>query len=435
MESIHHQFQKSLNKIKPYADKNFLLTVSGGVDSMVLVHLFQHFQLRFSVAHCNFQLRGNDSDLDEQFIKTFCTQNQIELFTQKFNVSEFKKTGNFSTQMAARELRYDWFFKLKEIHQFDFIVTAHHLNDSLETFLINLSRGTGLQGLQGIPLQNHCLFRPLCNISKEKIKTFAKENRVQWREDSSNQSNEYLRNKIRHHVVPSLTELNPQFLDNFNQTIQYLQGEQTIIQNHLLEVKSSLFQAIENEIHISIDELKKLNPIATYLFHLFGEFGFAHPIEIQKLINGKSSAEIQSPTHRLIKNRNKLILTQLSNEDFFREFIIDEERILKNPLNLVFSKSNEKKIDALETLDFSEIQFPIKIRKPKIGDEFRPLGLNGSKKLSKFFKDLKLSKTEKENIWILVDNSDQILYVIGHRIDERFKIKKNTHKFLNIYLC
>src|SRR5690606_7370339 len=231
LHSINFNFQE---------DAQLLVAVSGGVDSMVLCDLLLKSKLNFSVAHCNFQLRGKESDEDEKFVRNFCSQNQIPVFIKKFEVKKFKNSGNFSTQMAARELRYRWFEELISVQKFDYLLTAHHLNDALETFLINLSRGTGMKGLTG--MNSDKIHRPLLSYSKAEILSYAKNNNLKWREDSSNQTSDYVRNKIRHEIYPVLEEIHPQFLENFSKSIQFLHEENQILENHLKNIQNQLFK-------------------------------------------------------------------------------------------------------------------------------------------------------------------------------------------------
>lgn len=434
MQNISTQFQSNLKPLEPQ-NFRFLLAVSGGIDSMVLCDLFLKSNLNFAIAHCNFQLRANDSDLDEEFVRNYCIQNQIEFYSEKFNVKEYKQSGNYSTQMAARDLRYAWFRKLMKENEFDFLVTAHHLNDTLETFLINLSRGSGINGLTGIQFQKNKIVRPLFNVFKQSILKYAELNEIQWREDSSNATIDYVRNKIRHQITPILNEIHPEFLINFSKSIQLLKDDKELIQSHI-KILSEEILNLENENYlISIEKLNQLKPLHSYLFHLFSKFGFMHPIEIEKLMNANEGSEINSDEFRLIKNREKLILSKLTKINTSEEFIVEEGKLLQKPLNLKLSKSEVRDFSASETLDFDKISFPLRLRKAKTGDVFFPFGMKGSKKLSKFFKDEKFSKIDKENSWLLVDDEERIVYVTGIRIDDRFKITEHTHKYLNIYLC
>lgn len=435
MNSLFSEFKININPLENFPQSKFLLAVSGGVDSMVLCDLFFKYNLNFAIAHCNFQLRGNDSDEDENFVRNYSIQNQIEFHSKKFNVKEYKEAGNFSTQMVARDLRYAWFRKLMAENEFDFLVTAHHLNDSLETFLINLSRGSGINGLTGIQFQQNEIIRPLYNISKKTILAYAESNQIQWREDVSNASNDYVRNKIRHQIVPVLNEIHPEFLSNFSKSIQLLKDEKEIIQNQFENLSEELFQKDKENYFISIEKLNQLEPLHSHLFHLFSKFGFNYPIEIEKLMNANEGSEINSNEYRLIKNRENLILSKTTIITESEEFIVEEGKLMQKPLNLRLSKSDERDFSSSETLDYEKISFPLRLRKAKTGDIFFPFGMKGSKKLSKYFKDEKFSKIEKENSWLLVDDEDRIVYVTRFRIDDRFKITENTHKFLNIFLC
>lgn len=423
---------KSLNLNVPHGTK-LLVAVSGGVDSMVLCDLLFKSNIYFEVAHCNFQLRKKDSDEDETFVRNYCLKNDLNCFVKKFDVKEFKDSGNFSTQMAARELRYNWFQELMQKENFDYLLTAHHLNDSFETFFINLSRGTGIKGLTGIGSENEQILRPLLPFSKNQILEYAEKNNLDWKEDSSNSSTDYVRNKIRHQIIPHLEEIHPNFLENFAQTIQHLHSDSKLIQNHIQLIRNQLFNNSGNMISVLISELKELAPLETYLFYLFRVFGFQYPQEITKLMNSENG-EIQSETHRLIKNREELLLIDLKQENFESEIELNEHEILEKPLYLKLLKSDARDLSAHESLDFEKIKFPLRLRKKKTGDVFFPFGMKGSKKLSKFFKDEKYSKPEKENAWLLVDDDDRILYVVGKRIDDRFKITEHTHKYLNIFL-
>lgn len=414
---------------------SLLLALSGGIDSMTLAVLLKNMGISFAAAHCNFQLRAEDSDEDEKFVKLFCNENKIKLFVQRFDTNEYKKGRNLSTQMAARDLRYRWFHQLMDENNFDFLITAHHLDDSIETFLINLSRGTGIEGLSGIKRQNGKILRPLLNYSKQEIQQFAERNQIKWREDRTNAELDYARNKIRHQIVPVLKGLHPQFKENFQKTISQLASDSVLIQNHIKEIKESIFKNFEETIRIQIDDLKKLNPAETYFHYLFDDYGFHFSKEISKLIDSKHNGQIKSKTHRLIKNRNELILTVAETDVSDFEVDINQGTIIEKPLYLKVLKSNSRDLNASESIDFEKVHFPLKLRKPERADFFQPLGLKGSKLLSKFFKDEKYSMLEKEKAWILVDATGKVVCIIGKRIDERFKITEHTQLFLNIYLC
>lgn len=412
-----------------------LLALSGGVDSMVLAELLLEADVNVSAAHCNFNLRGSDSDKDETFVKEFCTKNRIPLFVRKFDTLEFKKTGNYSTQMAARKLRYDWFEELMKEGNFDFLLTAHHLDDDVETFLINLSRGTGLKGLSGMKRKSGSLLRPLLFASKEDILQYAEHKKLDWQEDSSNLEDSYIRNKIRLHILPVLKELHPQFLNNFRTTTRNLKDTDLFLEQYKSIWKARIFHRKGDRIHISIPDLCEEASSAAALYFLFEEFGFSTPEELKKLIDSRKDAEIRSADYRLIKNREELILAPLSRKQTPEEIELGEEGFIQKPVYLKVLKADRIDGEPTEVLDARDIVFPLKIRKKRSGDRFTPLGMSGRKKLSKFFKDEKFSKLEKEAAWLLIDNDDKILYVLGSRIDDNFKVKDNTHEFLNIYLC
>ena len=435
MDQLLTSFRETMTEMPGLSTSKLLLALSGGVDSMVLADLLIQSGLKFSVAHCNFQLRGKASDGDSSFIEEFCKENQIDFFIKKFDVQGYQKTGNYSIQMAARNLRYDWFDELIQQYQFDFLLTAHQLDDSIETFLINLSRGTGIEGLTGIKKQKGKILRPLLPFSKNEILDYAEKNNVKWREDDSNNSDDYLRNKIRHRIIPVLKEINPNFAKSFTKSLNYLESDFELIRFQIEKIKKKIFVNQGDEILIKISELKEEGFSNAHLFHLFNDFGFKFPLEIKKLMNSNQNGEIISKTHRLIKNREELILTSLKINVKDIEILLNPNEIIQKPLYLKLEKSDTRDLNADESLDFDLIKFPVRLRKITASDEFRPLGMKGKKKLSKFLKDEKYSKTEKEKAWVLVSNENEILYILNRRIDERFKITEHTQNYLNIYLC
>lgn len=435
MDQLLTSFRETMTEMPGLSTSKLLLALSGGVDSMVLADLLIQSGLKFSVAHCNFQLRGKASDGDCSFIEEFCKENQIDFFIKKFDVQGYQKTGNYSIQMAARNLRYDWFDELIQQYQFDFLLTAHQLDDSIETFLINLSRGTGIEGLTGIKKQKGKILRPLLPFSKNEILDYAEKNNVKWREDDSNNSDDYLRNKIRHRIIPVLKEINPNFAKSFTKSLNYLESDFELIRFQIEKIKKKTFVNQGDEILIKISELKEEGFSNAHLFHLFNDFGFKFPLEIKKLMNSNQNGEIISKTHRLIKNREELILISLKINVKDIEILLNPNEIIQKPLYLKLEKSDTRDLNADESLDFDLIKFPVRLRKITASDEFRPLGMKGKKKLSKFLKDEKYSKIEKEKAWVLVSNENEILYILNRRIDERFKITEHTQNYLNIYLC
>jgi tRNA(Ile)-lysidine synthase len=422
----------------PFLEKKKLfLAVSGGLDSMVLLHLLQQLPYEIAVLHCNFQLRGLESFADQDFIHNYCSQNDILFFTTHFDTETFAKDYKLSTQVAARELRYSWFYELLETESFDFILTAHHADDNLETFIINLTRGTGLEGLIGIPEQNDKIIRPLLPFSRDEILQYAQNNNVEWREDSSNASNKYLRNKIRHDLVPILKEINPNFLNAFQKTQSYLQESQEMVEDASIMIYQQVAKEAGEDIHFDLKQLKKLPNYKSYLYQWLNEFGFLAWNDIYDLVDGQSGKQVFSASFRLLKNRNTLILSPLSEMSEKEEFEITANDTEVNfPLNLTLCQVDDITIDSNKAIfvDAGKIQFPLILRKWNEGDVFHPFGMEGkSKKVSKLFKDEKLSLIEKEKTWILW-SADQIVWVVGIRQDERFKIENTTNKILKIEL-
>ena len=415
--------------------KKLFLAVSGGLDSMVLLHLFQQLPYEIAVLHCNFQLRGMESFGDQDFIQKYCDQNNIPFFTTQFDTDAFAKDYKLSTQVAARELRYNWFYELLETHQFDYVLTAHHADDNLETFIINLSRGTGLEGLIGIPEENDKIIRPLLPFSRDEILQYAKENNIEWREDSSNASNKYLRNKIRHDLVPILKEINPDFLKSFQKTQSYLQESNEMVEDASIMIYQQVAKEEGNEIHFDLAQLKRLPNYKSYLYQWLKEFGFLAWKDIYDLTDSQSGKQILSSEYRLLKNRTTLILSPVSDPYQDEEYVIEENSTEVNfPLKLKLSVVEEITINSNRTIfvDAEKIRFPLLLRKWKEGDSFYPFGMKGkSKKVSKLFKDEKLSLIEKENMWILCSD-DQIVWVTGIRQDDRFKITDASKKILKI---
>jgi tRNA(Ile)-lysidine synthase len=420
-----------------FNEKKLLLATSGGLDSMVLLHLFQQLDFEIAIAHCNFQLRGIESFGDQNFVQEYADANKIPVFITQFDTTAFANDYKLSTQVAARELRYNWFYELLETKNYDFILTAHHADDNLETFLINLSRGTGLEGLTGIPQQNDKIVRPLLLFSRQEIEDYANENAIKWREDSSNASDKYLRNKIRHHLVPILKELNPNFIASFQKTQSYLQESQDMVDDAAIMVYQQVAKEQGDTIHFDLKKLKQLPNFRSYLFQWLKEFGFTAWEDIYDLAESQTGKKVYSDTYLLLKNRNFLILSPLNQKDEVEEFIIEENQADVNfPIKLSFCKADDISNLSNTTIfvDADKLEFPLVLRKWKDGDSFSPFGMNGkTKKVSKFFKDEKLSLIEKDTTWLLCSDN-QIIWIVGIRQDERFKIENTTQHILKIAL-
>ena len=430
------KFQNHIVTNFPFLQKaNLLVAVSGGLDSMVLLYLLSKINSNLSVAHCNFQLRGAESDADEDFLRNFCTENKISDFFQKFDTEQFAKDEKLSIQLAARKLRYEWFNEIIETKNFDFVATAHHLDDQVETFIINFSRGTGIEGLTGIPSQNDKIIRPLLIFSREEIENFAQENAIPWREDSSNASDKYLRNKIRHQIVPIFKELNPNFLHSFEKTIQNLQQSHSLVDDASRIVYRKVVQDVDNQKIINLSELLQLSNYRAYLYQWLSPFGFSAWNDIYDLVKASSGKQIFSEHFRLLKDRETLIVEPIIEKQVEEYWISSDEKEIIFPIHLQFSsvESLSQSHSNVIFLDRDTLKFPLLLRKWQKGDYFYPFGMKGKKKLSKFFKDEKFSLIEKENQWILCSDN-QIVWLLGKRMDDRFKLTQNTQTTLKIEL-
>ena len=430
------QFENQVSNHFPFLQgKKLLLAVSGGLDSMVLVHLFQQLNYEIVVLHCNFQLRGLESFEDQQFIQEYSNTNAIPFVFTQFDTEAFAADFKVSIQVAARELRYSWFYEQLAIQKGDFILTAHHADDNLETFLINLSRGTGLEGLTGIPAQNEKVIRPLLSFSRQQIEEYASVNKLKWREDSSNASDKYLRNKIRHHLVPLLKELNPNFMSSFEKTQSFLSEAQELVDDAAIMVYQQVAREEGEDIYFDLGRLLQLPNYSSYLYQWLKEFGFTAWDDIYELVTSQSGKQVLAPYFRLIKDRDCLILSPLPSQENQQEFEIESlESKVKFHLNLDFSNVSEIGVASDSTIfvDEDKLVFPLTLRHWNEGDVFQPFGMEGkSKKVSKLFKDEKLSLIDKEKVWLLCSNN-QVVWVVGIRQDERFKIDPNSKKLLKI---
>lgn len=431
-------------------DKRLLIAVSGGLDSMTLTHLMHQLNLNIAIAHCNFKLRDEESDADELFVKNYAIKNNIPFFTTQFDTTKIAEKNKISIQMAARDLRYEWFNKTLNKHQYHFLLTAHHLDDMFETFLINLTRGTGLDGLVGIPQINDKIIRPLLIFNREEILSYAQKENIKWREDQSNLTVKYHRNKIRHEVVPIFKELNPSLLNSFQNTLNHLKNSQEILLNHINDIKDQIIikEAKSNDeniiLKIEIEKLNRLSHPKNYLFEILKNYGFTEWNDLANLGSAQSGKFVLSKTHRLIKDRNYLLLTlnpittndNLSKNQY--EIPLNTKSIAE-PIKLKFQILNPTNVNIKSEsenciiVDKDLLKFPLILRKWGKGDYFYPFGMEGSKKLSKFFKDEKYSIPQKENTWILCSRN-QIIWVVGKRPDNRFRVSPQTNQILKIAL-
>jgi tRNA(Ile)-lysidine synthase len=422
------------NNFSELQEKPFLLACSGGLDSVVLAHLCKACALDFSMAHCNFKLRGAESDSDEKFVVELAKKMSIKLFVTNFNTNTYVENNKVNVQIAARELRYGWFAELMQENGIETLVTAHHSDDNLETFLINLSRGTGMLGLMGIPSKTDTISRPLLAFSREQILNYAKAEKLEWVEDKSNADTKYLRNKIRHQIVPVLKELHPTFLKNFEMTQTYVMGSNAILNNHVELLKSRIFESYDDGFRISIEELSVLHPKKAYVYALFKEYGFTAWDDVLRLLNAMSGKEVRSKTHRLLKDRNYLLLEKLEANDAWGCFYIEKNQAeIDFPIHMIIKEVDSIKDTAEHILyvDKDSLKYPLVVRKWEKGDYFYPFGMEGKKKLSKYFKDEKIDIISKERQWLLC-SADEIVWVVGRRADQRFSVSKETKRIVKL---
>ena len=407
-----------------------ILAISGGADSVALAYLLKQLEYDFTMAHCNFGLRNKESDADEVFVKKLAKKLGVKCFTKSFETLKFATENKISIQMAARDLRYDWFENLRQKLRLDFILTAHHRDDDMETFFINLLRGTGIKGMLGVPQKKGSIVRPLLFTKKNEIYDFLKKNKIEYREDSSNKDDKYLRNKIRLQLIPLLEQMNPSFKETLTKEMDYLSGISEVYFTQIGRKKEQLLKQEMDYFTISIVELKKLNPLQTYLYELLNPFGFLNVQDICNALEVQPGKQFFSATHRITIDRKQLIIQTIQEVEKVELQIDESEKECFSPIHLGFTITENFNIQndlTIAMLDYDKLEFPLILRKWKKGDFFFPLGMNGKKKVSDFFTDNKISIPEKEQIWVLC-STDEIIWVVGMRISERFKISEKTKK-------
>lgn len=417
-----------------------LLTVSGGIDSMVLLHLFEKSGFDYGIAHCNFQLRGEESDLDEEFVKKQVLIHGVPAYFETFETQEYANLNGISIEMAARELRYEFFEKVRIENGFDFIATAHHQDDLIETFFLNLSRKTGIKGLTGIKEKAGKIVRPLLCANRSDIENYAHLNYIEFREDSSNNDVVFQRNFLRHKILPLFSELNPSFKKNILASVENLKDAELVYSSFLKNEKSTVVSEGSNETVIHIYELQKTAFPKILLLEILTEFNFNNTVvdEIFKSLSTDSGKQFFSKTHRAVKDRKELFVSPINNEEEKIFYIEKDDIELFSPFDITIEKlpgetfTISKKTN-VACLDLEALEFPLLIRKWQQGDYFQPLGMTGFKKVSDFFIDQKIPIHEKENTWILCSGK-KIVWIMGQRIDNRFKVTTKTKKVCKIEL-
>ncbi len=430
------KFKKHIKRKFPeLVGKPFLLACSGGVDSIVLAHLCHHTELNFAIGHCNFQLRGEESDIDEIFVKDLAFELSKSFFSTRFETMDYIAKNKVSVQLAARELRYQWFAEVMQENHIEILMTAHQADDNLETFMINLSRGTGIDGLTGIPEKTDTVARPLLPFARSQILEYAKVENLAWREDNSNSDTKYLRNKIRHEIVPKLKELHPTFLENFKNTQQYVTGTSKLAALYIDQIRKTVFQREDGIMRISVASILKLEPLDAHLFALFKGYGFTEWNDVKSLLTAMSGKEVRSKTHRMVKDRDFLLLAEIKEENTKDYYISIDVGEIHTPIHLRISQVLHVKETSKNVLYVAKetLKYPLTLRKWQKGDYFYPLGMKGKKKVSKFFKDEKMDSISKEKQWLLCSD-DAIVWVVGKRADERFKVVENTCEIVKFEL-
>jgi tRNA(Ile)-lysidine synthase len=421
-----------------------LLAVSGGVDSVVLCDLCKKAGYDFVIAHCNFQLRSAESDADELFVKELAAKYSVDFYTRKFDTEKYAAEYKLSIQVAARNLRYEWFSQLMAENTnkpINYLLTAHHANDNIETVLMNFFKGTGIAGLQGIQPKSgegNQLIRPLLFAKKEELLQYAAENDLSFREDSSNSSDKYTRNYFRNKLIPSLQEVYPKVEDNILGNIGRFREFNSLYQLSVNNLQKKLLVTKGNEIHIPVLKLQQTPAMHTIVYEIINKYGFtaAQVDDVIKLLKSESGKYVISQTHRILHNRNWLIISKL-NDNNASNVIIEEEdtSVAFADQKLIIEYTGlPHKLDtgnSVALLDAGEISFPLLLRKWKKGDYFYPLGMQKKKKLSNFLIDNKISLAQKENTWV-IEMDKKIIWVVGQRIDDRFKITGNTVKVLKL---
>lgn len=435
-----NEFKKFIaenNLVKP--GDRILLAVSGGIDSMVMTHLFQHLGNKTGIAHCNFSLRESESDLDEEMVRNYSAEHDIPFYSTRFDTKAFAKKNRLSVQMAARELRYAWFEEIRKKNRFDTIAVAHNLNDNIETLIINLTRGTGITGMTGMRTVSNRIIRPLLFATRQDITGYCNRHRIIFREDTSNAETKYTRNKIRHLVIPVLKEINPSLETTLNETAERFKGINGIVSEYISGLRKSVSEQKGEFIIFNISLLKEHLHNKTVLFELFKPYGINNLQlnDLMKVIEGKTGGQIFTGTHRIIKNRKEIIVSHedVGNEIFYSiKNLTGFQKVPGIATAGYFDITGNFEIPSdplIACIDTEKISFPLIIRKWKSGDHFYPLGMKHRKKLSDHFIDNKYSRFDKENILIL-ESDGKIIWIIGDRIDNRFRITDTTKKALII---
>jgi tRNA(Ile)-lysidine synthase len=436
-DSIYRQFLEFLRSEDISEKCEILLGISGGVDSMVMLDLFLNAGYSVSAAHCNFRLRGSESEQDMAFVSEYCSTNNILLHTESFETESYAADNRISVQMAARELRYSWFERLRIENKYAFTAIAHNKDDIAETFLINLVRGTGIRGLTGIKAKSGNIIRPLLFASRKDILGYSASNNVPFREDSSNREIKYTRNRIRHRILTEFEAISPGFTDTVSETTLKLKAVEAIYDEAIRKKFEEICTRTKYGYKLRIDALKSLDPLKTYLYEFLRKWNFSPEAipDIASSLQATPGKQFFSPTHRLIRDRDYLIISSRSTDISGRYYIEEGETGLNEPMHLKITRTWNHPgfripIDPrIACLDIDRLHFPLILRKWQKGDYFQPFGMDGLKKISDFFIDRKFSLLDKEQTWIMT-SANKVVWIVGHRIDNRFRITGTTKNIL-----
>jgi len=417
------------------ADK-ILVAVSGGIDSIVLLHLFSLSPYNIAIAHCNFQLRDKASDDDELFVRSLGEVYGVPVYTKRFDTEQYAKHHKLSTQLAARHLRYQWFESLSRHHGYNLVATAHHLNDAMETFLYNFARGTGIAGLQGIPLQNEHVIRPILFATKQQIENYAEDESLTWREDSTNVTTKYQRNFIRHEIIPKLRSINPDLESTFSETMEKLNATYAFLQHAMHKLQHGLIYEKTDTLEIDLYALAGIPGNTFILLEMIQPFGFNFTQAKDMLVTHQPGKLYFSATHQINLDRGKLIIGKYKPPPEIRHIQTLQKPVDAGEYTLSFKVQDKSsvRIDPslqIAMLDYDLIKMPLVLRPWQHGDAFVPLGMKGKKKLSDFMIDAKIPVNLKSKQMVLL-SGNTIVWVVGKRIDERFKITPKTRQVLII---
>ncbi len=432
--------EQFLNHIKQHAlcqpSQKILLAVSGGLDSMVMLNLFKQAGYTTVVAHCNFQLRGKEAEEDEKFVASVCDQLNVPFFSKRFETERYATANKVSIQLAARELRYAWFHSLMEQERSDLIATGHHINDSIETVLLKWIHGSSLESFAGIPVKNRKTIRPMLFATRDQLLNFASDSKLAWRNDSSNESDDYQRNFIRHQVIPRLKEINPSLEATYQHGLKKIQGELEFLKNQLDQWKQKHVTEKAGQVFIDKRALMSSSFSESLLWRVVREYGFnidqCH--DMMQALQGQSGKKFIGTSHLLTVDREHVIISPY--DDAYEAVTIKKgnSEVVRGVWEITIEQSANKEISAssvVASLDADKIKFPLTWRYWQPGDSFYPLGMENRKKLSDFLIDRKISLADKNGISVL-ESDGEIIWVVGHRIDNRFKITPETKSVIKL---